>query len=604
MVKKVKMVYLLLLINIVLFPLCVSAKTTVKEWTEEDNNKTQPMISVSLKFGQTVTNKIVSKTVTGNIKENDEDEIYDYTETTITERTISATASTVKTSIIENSSELTGIVPVYDKKKQEINTGYFNEPHEVSTTEKAPNGYDYQFVGLGDYSQQFVAFVNVNYAKDKNGKTLKDKNGNYVIESITTQEGEIITSNGVKATNFKELLDSYSSILVVQALLENEDGNAVYAYCADIEIDGNIGSWYTITNLEDNDYYATKEAEDHIRAITMNGYWGTASDANNDGKYDIGSLALVKQNLKKALADGKLPKEITVTYKENEEIKNEVVTVNDELIDSLTEGEALDMTQAAIWAYSNGSLNIQDGRDGWLVVNTAYGDTAEGNRKRKSNDPNGMARMELLYNWLVNLKAEGSSTLVINEKNYLENFSLTIGNKITEGTYEASLNFDLSYEPTKEDNLVIYLTYEDIDGTEKVITKRISGTAKSDDELIEKTENGYVISGLKLKENTDLKFSLRLEGYQYLEFGTYVFNAEGGINKSQTLVGVAEGKHNVNINRDIVISFDVEDDNKYYSKRRWKEKSYEEMPPNTGITIDDLDFAHSVQFILRELFNY
>ena len=293
MVKKVKMVYLLLLINIVLFPLCVSAKTAVKEWTEEDNNKTQPMISVSLKFGQTVTNKIVSKTVTGNIKENDEDEIYDYTETTITERTISATASTVKTSIIENSSELTGIVPVYDKKKQEINTGYFNEPHEVSTTEKAPNGYDYQFVGLGDYSQQFVAFVNVNYAKDKNGKPLKDKNGNYIIESITTQEGEIITSNGVKATNFKELLDSYSSILVVQALLENEDGNAVYAYCADIEIDGNIGSWYTITNLEDNDYYATKEAEDHIRAITMNGYWGTASDANNDGKYDIGSLALV-----------------------------------------------------------------------------------------------------------------------------------------------------------------------------------------------------------------------------------------------------------------------------------------------------------------------
>ena len=62
----------ILFFQLLLFPLCVSAKTTVKEWTEEDNNKTQPMISVSLKFGQTVTNKIVSKTVTGNIKENDE----------------------------------------------------------------------------------------------------------------------------------------------------------------------------------------------------------------------------------------------------------------------------------------------------------------------------------------------------------------------------------------------------------------------------------------------------------------------------------------------------------------------------------------------------
>lgn len=63
--------FIVVCLSVIFCPLTVMAETSFKEWEEENNNKTQPMISVSLKFGQTVTNKIVLKTVTGNIKEND-----------------------------------------------------------------------------------------------------------------------------------------------------------------------------------------------------------------------------------------------------------------------------------------------------------------------------------------------------------------------------------------------------------------------------------------------------------------------------------------------------------------------------------------------------
>ena len=597
-----KILFVFIFVNLIFCPVFVSAETSFKEWVEEDNDLEQPVITLKLKLGETVSKNVKKTVIEGDVKEDSNDEIYDYTKTTITERVATAIASKLNVKVIENYSELKSVRPVYDANKKELYLGYFDDPDKVQVSANGPDGYDYQFVGMGDYSSQYLSYANVVYKKDENGKSLKDENGEYIIEKLVIS-GTTVTSGGEPTTDLNSIYDQRSYLRGAQFLLKNKDGDVAYGYCIDLATPAEDGTWYQIQNLEDNDYYASDDAENHVRAIVMNGYWGTESDADNDGKYDVGSLALLKQKLKKALADGKIDKKITVTYRENGVIVTEDVELTNEILDNLTEGEALDMTQAAIWSYANGAQDVQDGKDGIVVGNVMYGDMAQGNRTGK-NDPEGMARMSALYKWLLNLDTKAESTVVINEKNYIKGLSLSIGNRVKDDIYEASIVVDLYHDINQKDNLAIHLTYVDANGEEQTVVKRLVGELKEGEEYAEINENGIVIDGLQLKNNSDTTISLRLEGYQYLELGAYIFTSEVGVEGSQTFVSLAEGVHNININKDINITFNVDDDNKFEQVREWKQKEYEELPPNTGITIDDLDFAHSVQFILRELFNY
>ena len=42
-----------------------------------------------------------------------------------------------------------------------------------------------------------------------------------------------------------------------------------------------------------------------------------------------------------------------------------------DILDNMTEADALTMTQAAIWTYSNGSINTKDGKDGTIITGKA-----------------------------------------------------------------------------------------------------------------------------------------------------------------------------------------------------------------------------------------
>ena len=329
--------FIVVCLSVIFCPLTVMADTSFKEWEEEDNDLEQPLITVKLKAGETVSNSIKKTVVEGNVKEDSTDEIYDYTKTTITERFLSASVSKVDIEIIENSSDLTGIKPVKDANKKDLYLGNFDDPTKKIVSEDGPKDFDYQFVGRGDYSSQFVSHVYVTYKKGENGKALKDENGNYIIESLKHANGTIITTDGVPTTDLNAVYDQKTGTRALQFMLKDKEDNVVYAYCADVETQAVSEYWYKIANLEDNDYYASKDAENHVRAIVMNGYWGTASDANNDGKYDIGSLALLKQRLKKALANGEIDKSVTVSYRKDGVIVTENIEITNEVIDNLTE---------------------------------------------------------------------------------------------------------------------------------------------------------------------------------------------------------------------------------------------------------------------------
>ena len=597
-----KILFVFVFVNLIFCPVFVSAETSFKEWEEEDNNLEQPVITLKLKLGETVSKNVKKTVIEGDVKEDSNDEIYDYTKTTITERVATAIASKLNVKVIENYSELKSVRPVYDANKKELYLGYFDDPDKVQVSANGPDGYDYQFVGMGDYSSQYLSYANVVYKKDENGKSLKDENGEYIIEKLVIS-GTTVTSGGEPTTDLNSIYDQRSYLKGAQFLLKNKDGDVAYGYCIDLATPAEEGTWYQIQNLEDNDYYASDDAEKHVRAIVMNGYWGTKSDADNDGKYDVGSLALLKQKLKKALADGKIDKKITVTYRKNGVIVTEDVELTNEILDNLTEGEALDMTQAAIWSYANGAQDVQDGKDGIAVGNVMYGDMAQGNSTGK-NDPEGMARMSALYKWLLNLDTKAESTVVINEKNYIKGLSLSIGNRVKDDIYEASVVVDLYHDINQKDNLAIHLTYVDANGEEQTVVKRLVGELKEGEEYAEINENGIVIDGLQLKNNSDTTISLRMEGYQYLELGAYIFTSEVGVEGSQTFVSLAEGVHNININKDISLSFDVNDDNKFEEERNWKTKTYEEYPPNTGIELDERYTCQNVMFILDELLNY
>ena len=67
-------------------------------------------------------------------------------------------------------------------------------------------------MGRGDYSSQWVSKVYVTYKKGADGKALKDKNGNYIIEKLTKSDGTIITVDGVPTTDLNAVFDQKTGI--------------------------------------------------------------------------------------------------------------------------------------------------------------------------------------------------------------------------------------------------------------------------------------------------------------------------------------------------------------------------------------------------------
>lgn len=558
---------------------------------------------------------------------------------------------------------------VQDAKKNDSNNFYdmMEDPIMLKAIQKvlgdelaanAPDA-DYVYVGSGHYSGQWVSHITVTYAKDKDtNEPLKDVNGNYIIESVKNHRGEDITVSSVpvegvskeyleslgdigdaktlSAVPFTALMPEYVKSLggdlsgvydqktgtrAQQFLLMDKNGNTVFGHCIDLDTGADSGKWYKIANLEDNDYYASQEAEDHVRSIVMNGYWGTSDVIKEDGTYETGSLSKVKKDLLAAIANKDISDTVTVSYRQDGQIVTEEIKVTEELLAGFTPGEALDVMQAAIWSYANGAPGFQDGKDGAIVGGAYLGDTLSGTtgsikHNEKINDVAGMARMKLFYDWLVGLETEEESTTVINEKNFGE-ASLTIGDKIsssedgTKDTYQASLSFKAEFEVGENDELYVNLEYKDLEGNKQVVRKQLgaAGAEATDTMIVPNADNSYTLTDLALTENEEFTFDLRLEGVQQLKQNAYIFVAEGGVGDSQTFVGMAEGTNTVDISTSVTVKFDVDEDDVVRKVRKWRDdgrikfenddddpnpptptpEDPTEDPEDPGMTIEDED---------------
>ena len=333
----------------------------------------------------------------------------------------------------------------------------------------------------------------------------------------------------------------------------------------------------------------------------MNGYWGTRDVQKKDGTYEMGSLEGIKENLRNAINENKMENEVIQMPKVDDQGNpvldddgNPVMESKTmlELINDLTEGEALLATQSAIWAYANGHVDALNGKDGVVVVDPdGYKwnhDPTSDSKDGEALDDYGSARVDFLYKWLINLETEEESSVVIDEKNFIKELGITIKDKVETETivvnsdnsdndvYNVELNFKLAFVPGEKDNLLVHLTDKDNnpikDSNGNPIVKYIASDSSKDhgEDTITPDDNGiYTLSGLQLSENTDFAFELRLEGTQYLENGVYVYAPVGGRKASQTFVGVAEGNRNVDVSMAVTARFNVEENNHVVVERVW-----------------------------------
>ena len=282
-------------------------------------------------------------------------------------------------------------------------------------------------------------------------------------------------------------------------------------YCTDMSTGIKQDLKYRRANLEDADYYTTEEAE-HLRAIMTYGYtWNDDTDDNEVmGDQNLESM---KTMLKDAAANG------------DETTKALLAGID---FDALTREQAATATGMAVWHYGNRVI-LEEGQSIELRSRDGNAETA--------------ARIEAVYKYLITLKESATNedgsykeTQVINEEKFVEEMETTIGSMVKDhennqdadhdnDVYEVGLKFSLVVTPDKEnDDLIVKVL--DNNGNE-VKSARIAGNAAEGEEFLDLGEDGsYTMTGLKLQENSDTTFNLKLEGYQLLEEGVYVFESQ------------------------------------------------------------------------------
>ena len=607
--------------------------TETKKWTEEDTGDgEQPDVTADIKLETGGTGKGVVET-TETVTNADGS----VTTTTTTDRTVTTETVKVKTTVNDSDSglveeqetDLTGRAPVYDyiDGVKQDKGGMFDNQYNSGLTSKyakdpekwdMPEDADVRFVGTGEHTTYYSATVYVVYEKDAEGNTIYDEEGKPVIKELYRYDPnvytpQLITIDGVPVTELPEGIDGLAEYDIspganrptLHALMD-QNGNVVYGYCIDNMVDTSTGDWYKIINLEDSNYYASEDAENHVRNIVLNGYWGTTNIAKEDGTYEEGSVESIKAKILDAVEAGKLENEVKVyeydsngmhVRDEDGNPKYTVVSV-EEVIAGLTAGEAHIATQAAIWSFSNGSIAAQNGKDGYITIDPDFKNNHKaGNSKPDADILDGMggARLDILYTWLIGLEDPEQSTTIINEKNFIEDMNITVHEKVTKvdgetveenfdndtinDVYNTDLNFKLAFVPGPNDDLLVQVTYTDFDGKNQTVIRRLAGD-KEDHAKVDYDEatGSYVLKGLILSENEEFNFDLRLEGTQYLENGVYVYESLRGREVAQNFVGVAEGTRNVDVSVGVTIKFEVDENNRVVAERKW---DYESDPGYT-----------------------
>jgi len=259
-----------------------------------ENKDTVISTTTNVKVTQTTTE------LTGDLKENDDDLVYDYTKTTTTVERDVTTNTEVKTDD-ESTFDMDQVVApeMYEGKHYDNGLPALDGNHRhfeglltgTDPDNRAPGekpsepGYDFVISGSGDATYAAApVFMNVVYQRDENGNPIPDPEnpGKYLID----EEKSSLVYAGDKAKN------SGMNGTPSQIVVKNENGELFYTYCIDKVTPTTDGSWYKITNLEDSDYYPDDESAAMLRAIVTNGYWG--SDAYVYETDENGNIWLTK----------------------------------------------------------------------------------------------------------------------------------------------------------------------------------------------------------------------------------------------------------------------------------------------------------------------
>lgn len=370
-------------------------------------------------------------------------------------------------------------------------------------------------------------------------------NGGGTHSDGTPEEGYKYVGYGINTS-----LDiSYND--VIQFRLKDANGKEFYALCIDFNTGIRAGHLYDLNDLSSEDYYqkdgsVTVESAEKIRIIALNGYWGT--EDNSQTTSDIGSLDEVKNLLTSYLtAQGKLSEE---------EIQ--------QIVGSLTPGQALAATQAALWKYGNidGKSTVNENN----LVSNGYEQNKKGHWVKNEDYTN----TEYLYEALLDLANDPDTQLEADEGvEFLDAEDITAtsivvkekiasaddeGNTTKKNIYNTDLNFTLGIEPTKLFG-DLKVTVYDSNGNEvkTVVLASEEGTIIG----LKPDANGmYTISDVEIAEGVNV--NLKLHGTQNVGTGVYIYTSlDGKISNSQTLVTLATGYRSVDL--DISMKLDVQE---------------------------------------------
>lgn len=321
-----------------------------------------------------------------------------------------------------------------------------------------------------------------------------------------------------------------------QFVLDGQDGAKYYVYCCDFEVSPTSGADYNIKRLEDADYYKNNDngkAQDQIRAIVLNGYWGVEDESSNDAPPTPGSLEAFRQMLVDA---GELTADEAA---------------------KITDGMALTATQAAIWYYGNSGSDLLSDTD-------IVGKRNLGNGEFEKVDDEKRDIINKAYAYLIKklpgVSATQDNTVLTPEDfKFAESLNLTVGKKVDETNYYTDITFTMAVSPDDEaGDLIVYIS----DSAGNIIgAYRLCGDSSEDGESVSaavKNDDGsFTLPGVFLPAGDSMSFNLNLKGTQKLNNGVYLFNCTAGEKASQTFIGCGAVTQTVNLT--VQFGFNVSD---------------------------------------------
>jgi len=348
--------------------------------------------------------------------------------------------------------------------------------------------------------------------------------------------GQVISDGTVTDSNLRHIgYGLYSDYLIRdedgyghdtrQYALKDKDGNIHYVYCVELGTGIKEGSYYAEDEMSSGYLYGDGNGNvSKISSVANNGFWGTTEG--------IGSLDAVKDLLRR--------------------------NGYSEVAESLTAGQALTATQAAIWEYgTDGDEKVDE--DNLVNIKFTYENGTPGALRGSEIPEDEIRNIQVLRDLLVDL-AENTAGKGVAEKIDVDDITagaIKIKSKETENpagndTYNTDLSFTLAVSTSSiNGDLIVHV----IQGDQIIETRRLAGSNSSGEDFatIQPDANGtYTIPNVVLAENVTI--TLNLEGTQHLADGVYIYKSAN----YQDFVGLSKQEHAVDLSVDMVFSVEAD----------------------------------------------